>query len=138
MAVSSKPVVSPTGRVAGAHGNLAGTDHLGVIFLEYVNVERKVDGVWAQVALNAPATFEPVSLHRRLELATWTHKPLLCLWLMPSASLQDGDRVVRRDGSRWYVRGAPLLAPGGTHIAALAEAAAEDGLFAALSPDEPE
>lgn len=118
-------------------GNLPGTERSGLIFLEYVNIERKSGGVWSQVAANLPATFESVKVHTRFELSTWSHKPLLCLWLMPDAPIQDADRVIRSDGSHWYVRGAPLLAPGRTHIAALTERGTEDGLFAAYSASEP-
>ena len=81
-----------------------------------------------------PAAFEPVSIHARAELATWTHKPLLCLWLYPAVALADGDRVKRADGSDWYVRGTPFLAPHGTHYVAIAEASAADGLFAPIAP----
>jgi hypothetical protein len=125
------------GQVPGAVGNLPGTERLGVIFLEYVNVERKVSGVWTAMATNVPATFERLNVHKRVEMEPWSHKPLYGLWLFPNTPLQDGDRVVRSDGSHWYIRGAPLSAPLSTHIAALAEAATEDGLFATRSAVEP-
>lgn len=138
MAIPMKPTdPNADGKVAGSAGNMPGTERCGVVFLEYVNVERKSGGVWSQVFANLPATFEPISLFTRAQLQAWTHKPLLCLWLMPDAAVQDGDRIVRSDGSHWYIRGMPLLAPGRTHIAALAEYATEDKLFATLSPSEP-
>lgn len=116
---------------------LPGTEHLGIILLESVQIERRAGGVWSRIAERVPATFEPVPIPRRVELETWTHKPLLCLWLLPETPIQDGDRVIRDDGSRWYVRGAPLTAPGRTHIVALTERASEDRLFEPLNPNEP-
>src|SRR5207302_226767 len=115
-----------SGQTPGLAGSLPGTEGLGVIFLEYVNVERKISGVWTAIATNVPATFERLGLHRRVEMEPWTHKPLYGLWLFPNTPLQDADRVVRSDGSHWYVRGAPLTAPLNTHIAALTESATED------------
>jgi len=128
---------NPGGQVPGPLGTLPGTAHTGLILLEYVNVERKISGAWTTIASGVPATFEPLSTHARLELETWSHKPLLALWLMPATSLQDGDRVIRSDSSRWYIRGAPLAGPLGTHVAAIAEGATEDGLFAPRSASEP-
>lgn len=127
----------PGGSTPGPQGNLPGTEYMGVIFLEYVNIERKISGVWTQIAGNVPATFEPLKVHTRVEMEPWTHKPLYCLWLFPKTAAADGDRVIRSDGSHWYIRGEPLRAPRGTHVAALAEGAAEDGLFAARSAPEP-
>ncbi len=127
----------PGGNTPGAQGNLPGTEHMGIIFLEYVNIERKISGTWTEVARNVPATFEPLKVHTRVKMEPWTHKPLYCVWLFPRTPAIDGDRVIRSDGSRWYIRGDPLRAPRGTHVAALAEAAAEDGLFAARSSTEP-
>ena len=125
-----------SGQTPGRSGNIPGTERSGIVFYEYVNIERKIAGTWTVMSSNIPATFEPVSLHRRSELQNWTHKPLLGVWLMPTASAQDGDRFVRSDGSHWYVRGAPISGPGATHLAALTERASEDGLFAALSSAE--
>src|SRR5436305_324122 len=110
-----------TSDARGPARNLPGTERSGLIFYEYVNIERKSGGVWNQIAEDQPAAFEPVDVHTRIELSAWSHKPLLCLWLMPDTPIQDADRVIRYDGSHWYVRGMPLLAPGGTHIAALTE-----------------
>jgi hypothetical protein len=125
----------------GGYANFArrlpGTEHLGIILLESVRIERKVNGVWSRIAERVPATFEPVPIPHRVKLETWTHKPLLCLWLLPQTPIQDGDRVIRDDGSRWYVRGAPLTAPARTHIVALTERATEDRLFEPLNPNEP-
>ena len=128
---------SASGNVPGPAGNLPGTEHHGIIFLEYVHVERKIGGVWTNLASNVPATFEPIRIHGRVELETWSHKPLLCVWLLPDTPIQDADRVIRQDGSRWYIRGAPLIAADRSHIAALGERATEDGLFAARNPNEP-
>src|SRR5690348_10163774 len=100
---------------SGPAGNLPGTEHLGVIFTEYVGVERNIGGTWTSVDSTVPATFEPISIHGRMELETWTHRPLFCVWLFPNTTVDDGDRVIRSDGSHWYVRGAPLIAPLGTH-----------------------
>jgi hypothetical protein len=130
------PTQPPPGTL-GPAGNLPGTEYLGVIYLEYVDVERKSGGVWGQIAGNVPATFEPLKIHTRAELETWSHKPLFCLWMFPGTPLDDGDRVIRSDGSHWYIRGAPLKAPRNTHIAALAERATEDSLFATRNPNEP-
>ena len=130
-------VQSPSDRKPGPRGNLPGTEVAGIIFLEYVDVERKSGGVWSQIAGRVPATFEPVPVHSRQTLETWSHKPLLCLWIMPDTPLADADRVIRDDGSHWYIRGAPLLAPMKTHIVALAERASEDALFATRSAQEP-
>ena len=127
----------PTDQQPGLRGNLPGTEGLGIIFLETVDIERKVAGVWTSVAADVPATFEPLNLPVREGLATWTHKPLFCIWLLPDTAIADADRVVRSDGSRWYVRGAPLAAPMRTHLAALAERGTEDGLFAPIDPLEP-
>ncbi len=127
MAVSPEVVAIPV-------NNLPGTAHLGLIFLERVDVERQSGGVWGQVAARVPATFEPLSVHMRSELATWTHKPLFSLWFYPSVALADGDRVRREDASEWYVRGTPFLAPRGTHYVAIVEGATEDGLFAPIAP----
>lgn len=118
-------------------GNLPATEHLGIVFLEYVNIERKSGGVWNLIAANVKATFEPLRIHTRVEMETWTHKPLLCLWLLPNTSIQDGDRVIRSDNSHWYIRGAPLMSPAKTHIVAIAEYATEDKLFATRDPNEP-
>ena len=138
MAVPQKPLdPNVSGSIAGLSGTRPGTESSGVIFLEYVNVERKISSVWTQLAGNVPATFEPLTLHVRYELQTWSHKPLLCLWMLPNTTIDDGDRVIRSDGSHWYIRGAPLVAPAGTHIAALAERATEDKLFAPISASEP-
>jgi hypothetical protein len=132
MAIPGKPLRAEiAGLAPGPFGNLPGTEHLGILFTEYVDIERSVGGTWTRIAAGVPAAFEPVRLHTRVDLEPWTHKPLLGLWLMPDTPLEDGDRVVREDGSRWYVRGAPLAAPARTHIAALVEAETEDGLFAA-------
>ena len=125
------------GHVPAAAGNLPATVHSGLIFLEYVNIERKSGGVWNSVASNSPATFETVSIDRRIKLETWTHKPLLCVWLPPEMAVLDGDRIIRSDASHWYVRGAAITSPDRTHIAAFVEAAAEDSLFAARSASEP-
>src|SRR5262249_29833156 len=95
----------------GPHGNLGGAEQWGLIFLETIDIERKISGVWTQIAVNVPATFEPLSLHSRVEMEPWSHKPLLCLWLMPDTPLADGDRAIRGDGSHWYVRGTPLVGP---------------------------
>ncbi|MGC8668555.1 MAG: hypothetical protein ACP5VE_10630 [Chthonomonadales bacterium] len=111
-----------------------GTAHLGILFLEAVQIQRRISGAWTPIASGVPATFEPVSIHTRAELAAFTHKPLLCLWLYPAATLQDGDRVVRADGSGWYVRGTPFLAPRGTHYAVLVEGELADTLFAPPAP----
>ena len=118
-------------------GNLPGTSHTGLIYLEYANVERKSGGVWSVVAPNVTATFNKVETEGRLRLETWTHKPLFSVWLPPSAGIQDGDRIIRSDGTRWYVRGSAMLSPDRTHVVALVEASAEDGLFAARSASEP-
>lgn len=118
-------------------GNLPGTDHTGLIYLEYANIERKSGAVWSVIASNVPATFEKVETEGRLRLETWSHKPLFSVWLPPSAAIVDGDRIVRCDGTRWYVRGSALVSPERTHIVALVEASAEDGLFAARSASEP-
>jgi hypothetical protein len=118
-------------------GNLPDTAHTGMIFLEYANLERKSGGVWTAIGANLPVTFERVETASRARLETWTHKPLFSVWLSGVTSVQDGDRLIRADGSHWYVRGAPMVSPGGTHIVALVEAAAEDGLFAARSASEP-
>jgi hypothetical protein len=118
-------------------GNLPNTAHTGLIFLEYANLERKSGGVWSAIGTNLPVTFDRVETAGRVRLETWTHKPLFSVWLSGVTSIQDGDRLIRADGSHWYVRGAPMVAPGGTHIVALVEAAAEDGLFAARSASEP-
>ena len=121
----------------GAGGRLPGTGHLGVIFVEYVNVERKSGRVWSEVARRVPAAFDEVRIGTRAELETWTHKPLYTLWLSPVTTFVDGDRVIRSDGTRWYMRGRPVKAPLGTHVAALVEGSAEDGLFATRSASEP-
>ncbi|MEP6756652.1 MAG: hypothetical protein ABJA67_14195 [Chthonomonadales bacterium] len=125
------------GNTPNRTSGLPGTGRSGLVFYEYVNIERKVSGTWTAQATNIPATFEPVRMEGRTDLAAWTHKPLFGVWLMPTAPVQDGDRIVRYDGSHWYVRGTPLVGPGGTHRAALVEGAAEDGMFAALNPAEP-
>jgi hypothetical protein len=127
----------PTDEEPGPHGNMPGTEHTGIIFLETINIERKIGGIWTQIAAGVPATFEPLSLHSRVEMEPWSHKPLLCLWLMPDTPIADADRAIRSDGSHWYIRGAPLMAPMKTHIAAIAERASEDNLFAARSSPEP-
>lgn len=118
-------------------GNLPDTAHTGMIFLEYANLERKSGGVWSAIGPNLPVTFERVETASRARLETWTHKPLFSVWMSGVTTVQDGDRLIRADGTRWYVRGAPMVSPGGTHIVALVEAAAEDGLFAARSAAEP-
>jgi hypothetical protein len=118
-------------------GNLPSTLNSGLIFLEYANIERKIGGVWTAVGTDVPSTFERVESVGRARLETWTHKPLFSVWLPPGASIADGDRLIRSDGTRWYVRGAPMSSPGNTHIVALVEASAEDGLFAARSAAEP-
>ena len=120
----------------GPGGNLPGTAHLGVMFVEYVNVERKISGSWTEVARSVPATFEEVRFGLRAEIETWTHKPLYSLWISPATTFADGDRVIRSDGTRWYIRGAPLVAPLRTHVVALVEGSAEDKLFAARDPNE--
>src|SRR5436309_3334764 len=79
---SMMPTPPPPG-TTGPAGNLPGTESLGVIYLEYVDVERKSGGVWGQIAGNVPATFEPLKIHTRTELETWSHKPLYGLWLFP-------------------------------------------------------
>lgn len=122
--------------LAAAGGNLPGTLHSGLIFLEYANVERKSGGVWSAIATDVPSTFERVESAGRARLETWTHKPLFSVWLA-AVSIADGDRLIRSDGTRWYVRGAPLTSPDRTHVVALVEASAEDGLFAARSASEP-
>ena len=127
------PSLGPGG--TGPSGTLPGTEHTGVIFQEYVNVERKEGGSWTQIAANVPATFESLKTAARVDLEPWTHKPIYCLWLYPNAPLDDGDRLIRSDSSRWYVRGEPN--PSRTHTLALVEASAEDGLFAARNPNEP-
>jgi hypothetical protein len=129
--------LNPLGLEADAGGALAGTRHTGLLLTEAVRVERKGGGVWSEVAASVPATLEPVSLRLRSEMETWTHKPLVTVWLLPATDLEDGDRLVRADGERWYVRGAPARAATGTHMAALAERATEDGLFAAYDAAEP-
>ena len=121
----------------GPGGNIAGTSHLAVMFMEYVNVERKISGVWNEIARSVPATFEEVRFSSRAKIEVWTHKPLYTLWLSPVTTYVDGDRIIRSDGSRWYVRGAPLAAPLRTHVIALIEGSAEDALFAARNPNEP-
>ena len=118
-------------------GNLPHTAHTGMIFLEYANLERKSGGVWSAIGVNLPVTFEPVETACRVRLEPWTHKPLFSVWLSGVTSVQDGDRLIRADGTHWYIRGAPMVSPGGTHIVAMVEAAAEDGLFAARSASEP-
>lgn len=120
-----------------AAGNLPDTAHTGLIFLEYANLERNSGGIWSAIGTDLPVTFERVETAGRSRLETWTHKPLFTVWLSGVTSVQDGDRLIRADGSHWYVRGAPMVSPGGTHIVALVEAAAEDGLFAARSASEP-
>src|SRR2546421_1400942 len=122
---------------SGPGGSVPGTGYLGVIFVEYVNVERKISGVWNEVARSVPATFEEVRLGKRVDLETWTHKPLYTLWLSPVTTFVDGDRVIRSDGSRWYMRGTPLTAPLRTHVVVLVEGSAEDKLFATRDPNEP-
>ena len=129
--------IPPPPSGSGPAGNLPGTAHLGAIFVEFVNVERKSGGVWSEVARSVPATFEEVRAPGRVKLETWTHKPLLVLWLAPVTAFMDGDRVIRSDGSRWYMRGTPLAAPLNTHVAVLVEGSAEDKLFAARDPNEP-
>lgn len=124
----------PTPDGAAAPAPVRGTAHLGILFLETVQVERRISGTWTRLASDVPATFEAVSLHTRAELAAFTHKPLLCLWLYPAAVLLDGDRVIRSDGSGWYVKGTPFLAPRGTHYAVLVEGELADTLFAAPAP----
>lgn len=119
---------------AGARGVVVG----GLVMTELVDIERCTGGVWGAVVSGVPATCEALGMRARLELETWTHKPLMRVWLLPDTDLLDGDRIVRADGSRWYVRGAPLAGPGRTHLAALTEAAAEDGLFSARVSTEPE
>lgn len=126
-----------SGQTPDRSGNLPETERSGLVFYEYVNIERKISGTWTAQASNIPATFEPMNLHGRTDMQAWSHKPLFGVWLLPNAPVKDGDRFVRYDGSHWYVRGAPLLGPGGTHLAALAERATEDGLFATLNPAEP-
>lgn len=126
---------SPSG--AGPGGSLPGTGHLGAIFVEYVNVERKISGTWTEIARSLPATFEEVRFNQRAKIEVWTHKALYTLWLSPMTTFLDGDRVIRSDGTRWYIRGTPLTAPLRTHVVALVEASAEDGLFAARNPNEP-
>ena len=121
----------------GPGGSVPGTGYLGAIFTEYVNVERKSGGVWSEVARSVPATFEEVRFGARANLEVWTHKPLYTLWLSPMTTCADGDRVIRSDGSRWYIRGTPLSAPLKTHVVALVEGSAEDSLFAARNPNEP-
>ncbi len=103
--------------------------HGGLILLERVRIERRQGQAWTSIAEDVPATFEPLRLRTRVALEPWTHRPLLGLWLLPSAPLQDGDRVVRADGSRWRVRGTPLRGPLGTHIAAITEGESDDALF---------
>ena len=68
-------------------GNLPGTEGLGVIFQEYVDVERKSGGVWGNIARNVPATFEPMKIYTRVKMEPWTHKPLFGLWLLPDTPL---------------------------------------------------
>ena len=131
------PTVTQPDRKPGPRGNLPGTEQMGVIFLEYVDIERKSGASWNQIAIGVPATFEPLKLHSRVGMEPWSHKPLLCLWVLPDTPIADGDRVIRDDGSHWYIRGAPLMAPMKTHIVALAERATEDNLFAARSASEP-
>jgi hypothetical protein len=126
--------VSSASDSSTAQSPVGGTAHLGILFLETVQVERRVSGSWTRIASDVPATFEPVSVHTRAELAAFTHKPLLCLWLYPATSLQDGDRVVRADGSAWYLRGMPFMAPRGTHYAVLVEGELADTLFTAPAP----
>ena len=121
----------------GPGGSVSGTGHLGAIFVEYVNVERKISGSWTEVARSVPATFEEVRFGLRAKIETWTHKPLYTLWLSPTTTFVDGDRVIRSDGTRWYMRGAPLMVPLRTHVVALIDGSAEDSLFAARNPAEP-
>ena len=105
----------------GPGGNVTETGYLGVIFMEYVNIERKSGGTWSQIAQNVPATFEEVKLKSRVHMETWTHKPLYTLWLSPVTTFADGDRVIRSDSSHWYMRGSPIAAPLKTHVVALVE-----------------
>jgi hypothetical protein len=126
------------GRLTGLHGNLPGTGVAGCVFLEYVHVERKTMEGWVRVCMNVPAAFEPARLEERALLEPWTHKPLLAFWISSDADIADGDCLIRYDGSRWYVRSAPQLASGGGCIAALAERATEDGVFAPIFHGEPE
>lgn len=118
-------------------GRVGGTLIGGLLMTETVAIERLADGVWTAIAAEAPATCEEVRLDERVALASWTRRPLLRVWLLPDTDLRDGDRLVRADGSLWYVRGAPLTGPGRTHLAALTEAAAEDGLFAVRTTGDP-
>ncbi len=121
------------GRVPGPSGAIPGTEVLGVFLNELADLERKISGTWTVVTTNAPLTFEPLKLHRRVEMAAYTHKPLQCVWALPDLDVRDGDRIHRGDDSHWYVRGAPLAAPMGTHQVLIVEATAIDGLFAALN-----
>jgi hypothetical protein len=110
-------------------GRLPGTERLALILTEYVNVERLSGEEWTLVHQSLPSTFEPVRLAQRIELESWTQKPLFNVWLLPNVDLRDGDRLVRSDGSTWTVRGMPVEAINGSHIAALTEGATDDGLF---------
>ena len=121
------------GRLPGPSGAIPGTDMLGVFLNETADLERKSGGIWSVVTANAPLTFEPIQLHRRAEMASFTHKQLQCVWTLPDLTVLDGDRIHRGDNSYWYVRGTPLMAPMGTHRVIIVEATAEDGLLAALN-----
>lgn len=126
------------GRLAGAAGNVPGTESIGIIYQERVNVECKKDGEWSAIQRNVPALFEPVNLSGRISLEAWTHKPLMTVWLPPCIDVQDGYRLIRSDATRWYIRGTPVMAGSGACMVALAERAAEDGVFAQYQSGEPD
>lgn len=130
MATTEQPDFLPTGTVV-PRKPLPATAATGLIFLERVRIERPGSaGAERQVmAVNVPATFEPLSLLQRERLAAYTQKPLFSVWLLPETLIAAGDVVVREDGSEWRVRAMPLRSALETHLMVLTEAQTADGLF---------
>lgn len=129
---------NPLGEVRGAFGNLPVSDSGGIIFQEYVHVERDINGTWELVAENMPATFDPLNLQSRTSLELWSHKPLLTVWIAKESGLKDGDRLIRYTGDRWYVRGMPRTAHPNQCIEAMVEYMLEDKVFDPIFHGEPE
>jgi hypothetical protein len=128
----------PNGAKPSFMGNLPKTERGGIIFQEYVHLERKINGAWTLIAENIPAAFDPLGLQARTTLEPWSHKPLRTIWLAMEAELTDGDRLIRFTGERWYVRGMPTAIRFAGCVEAITEYMQEDKTFDPIAHGEPE
>jgi hypothetical protein len=128
----------PGGAKPSRLGNLPKTDPGGIIFQEYVHVERSLNGAWMLIGENIPAAFDPLGLQFRTALEPWSHKPLRTVWLAADAALMDGDRLIRFTGERWYVRGMPRENQFARCLEALTGYMQEDKTFDPIMHGEPE